>query len=238
MLKLGEIKPGSAIVDMDDVLVYTSNLWYKFIMDKYNIFEPYLDKDVSDNTLYNYKDYFNYPLTRPTYLFSDWLLKKDLSEVDRNIAIEFIFEAYKEHFVDFYDIVKPTNLVQGLNLLFGYKHFKIDRLYIVTRTLTGFESGKTKCIQRLFSPIINNVEILFLERFEKKSDVVKDIKNISLIIDDELHNIYDYMDNCNENINDSVIMLPLTGYNSPVDPKYLELAKKKNIIIQHYTYDD
>ena len=234
MLKLGEVKPGSMIIDMDDVLVYTVNLWFKYIMDRYELFKSYLNEDVIPDN-YDYITHFNYPLSRPTYLFTDWLLKKDLSMEDQLIGRRFIMEAYHEHINDFYKNVTATPLVDSIISMFKYKDFKFDKIYIVTRTLDNFEKEKTECIRRLFSPIINKVEIIFTEIGEKKSEAIKDIEKVSIIFDDELSNIYDYIDNCN-NIDNCIMMIPTTGYNVPFDNAYNEKIKKHNITVRYYNY--
>lgn len=236
MLKLKNIKPGSMIVDMDDILVYTTNLWFKSIMNKYNIFEPYINKAQIPKD-YTYEKYFNYPLSRLKYTFSDWLLKKDLSIEDQLIARRFIMEAYLE-IDNFYDKVQPTNLAAGLISMFNYKDFNFDKIYIVTRTFDEFTKSKTECIKRLFSPIIKDVSIIFVDPSERKSDAIKNIKNVSIIFDDELSNMYDYLDNCNDNIKNSIMMLPMCGYNMPFDKEYLKKAEEKNIIIRYYNYNE
>lgn len=237
MLKLGEVKPGSMVVDMDDVLVYTVNLWFKYIMDNYKIFKPYLNEDMIPEN-YNYDTHFNYPLSRPCYLFTDWLLKKDLSPEDELVGRRFIMEAYHEQVNYFYKSVTPTPLVESLITMFRYKKFKFDKIYVVTRTFDNFEQTKTDCIKRLFAPILKNVEIRFTDIGESKSDVIKDIENVSMIFDDELSNIYDYLDHSGKNIDNSIMMIPMTGYNTPFDREYEKKANERNIILRYYNYND
>jgi len=237
MLKLGEVKPGSMVVDMDDILVYTTNLWFKYIMDNYEIFKPYLNEDVIPEN-YDYSTHFNYPLTRPCYMFTDWLLKEGLSVEDQLVGRRFIMEAYHEQVNYFYRTVISTPLVDSLISMFKYKNFNFDKIYIVTRTFDNFEKEKIECIKRLFAPIIKDVEIRFTDIGEKKSDVIKDIENVSIIFDDELSNIYDYLDNSGDNINNCVMMMPITGYNTPFDKEYENKAKDRNITLRYYNYND
>lgn len=236
MLKLNNIQPGSMIIDFDDVLVFTTNYWFKCIYDRLSIFEPYIDK-LKIPSDYDYDKYFNYPMTRDTYYFADWLLKKDLDIENSLIGRRFIMEAYLEQYDQFYDKAIKTPLSNSLIYMYNYKDFKFDKIYIVTRTIDDFIKNKTKCIQEMFKSIVNNVEIIFVDLNEKKSDVVKDIPKISLIIDDELNNIYDYIDNLN-NIENAIMLLPITGYNTNISKEYLEKARNKKVNIQYYNYNE
>jgi len=233
MLKLGNVKKGSIVVDMDDVLTYTTNLWFYCVMNNKNLLTKIKPEVIPLN--YNYNDFFNYPLiSRPTYLFSDWLLKESLTEKEKQAAMQDILKVYLNESDNFYKEVITTRLGEFIPTLFKYKHFNFDKVYVVTRTFDIYTDAKIKCIKRILGPIIENVEILFVDINEKKSDVIKDIENISIIVDDELSNMYDYLDNSGDNINDCIMLIPLYSYNSIFDPAYLEKATKRNIMVEYY----
>jgi hypothetical protein len=119
--------------------------------------------------------------------------------------------------------------------MFNYNHFKFNKIYIVTRTFEEFMNAKKDCIKKLFLPIIKDVEIIFTGMTETKSESIKDIEKVSLIIDDELSNIYDYIDHSN-NIDNALVVIPMTGYNTPFSKEYLEKAKEKNLMIKYYNF--
>ena len=234
MLKFEKLSKGSMVIDMDDVLVFTTSLWFKSIVDKREIFEPYFKEGIIPKD-YSYDDKdFYYPMTRPVYNFAEWLLKEDLSTEDELIGRRFIMEAYIE-IHDLYQKVIPTPMVSSLINLFLAKNFNFDKLYVVTRTFEETEIDKINAIKFLFHTIVKDVEIIIVEPLEKKSDAIKDIKKVALIIDDELSNIYDYIVN-SENIDDCVSMIPKTGYNKDFDKEYLKKAEDRNIIVQYYEY--
>lgn len=234
MLKFEKLSKGSMVIDMDDVLVFTTNYWFKCIVDRYEIFKPYIKENIiPEDYDYDGKD-FMYPMDRPTYYFADWLLKEDLSIEDNLIGRRFIMEAYLEQ-NEFYQRALSTPIVSPLIQALKSHWFTFDKLYVVTRTFDEKEKDKIKCIKYLFHQIIDQVEIIFVNANEKKSDAIKDIEKVSLIIDDELSNVYDYLDNC-DNIKNSTIMIPKAGYNSIIDKKYIKKAEDNNIILRHYDY--
>ena len=232
MTKFNNIEKGNIIVDMDDVLVFTTSLWFANLYIHQNRYKSFCKKDIFP-ILFDIDRDFMYPLTRPTYYFNDWLLDESLSDEEKKDIGDLIFKEYTED-KTFYDRVDPTPLVGSLISLVKSKNFKIDKLYVVTRTVEGQEKTKLECIKRIFAPIINKVETIIVDLNEKKSDAIKDIKNIRLIIDDELKNIYDYIDNTD--CNGSIMMIPIAGYNIHFDKEYIKKSEEKNISVQYYNY--
>jgi len=224
-------KKGVAVVDMDDVLTYTTDLWFKYIYDKKEILEKYIDFNKIPSA-YSYEIDPHFPLRRPCYNFAEWLLKKDLSPEDELIGRRFIMEAYLEQ-PDFYKDVKINEkIVETLTGLIKFKRMEVTGICVVTKTFSEFEEAKSDCIKKMFSTVIDKTSIRFVEILEKKSDAIKDIDCVAVIYEDELSNVYDYILN-SSNAENSIIMIPLTGYNCNFDKRYEKLAKSKGIYLKY-----
>ncbi|MCQ2738511.1 MAG: hypothetical protein MJ224_07880 [archaeon] len=236
MLKLDttSIKTGTIVLDMDDVLAFTTSYWFKLIYDRLDVFEPVINKNmIPDDYEYN-KDIY-YPMERPTYYFADWLLKNNLTTDEELFGRKCIMDIFISN-NNIYDYISPAPIIPSIIDMFNNKSFKFDKICIVTRSFDEHYLSKTAFIKRNFASIIDNVEILFTDIDEKKSDVIKNIEHVSLIIDDELSNIYDYIDN-STNIEGSTILIPRTGYNQDISKEYLKKANDKKISVNYYSYN-
>jgi hypothetical protein len=236
---------GTLIIDVDDVIVYTTPCWFKRIMDNFEDFDYYLNDDMIPNFPENYnyynKENFMYPYTRTTYMFNDWLLRKNLSKEDFEEGSKMLMDLHcnNDFYLDF--DLKFTQLADALKTLVRFSAYKFTKIVFVTRvpdaTNKNLKEQKIKMLKDYFSDILKNIEIIIVDKFEKKSDVVKEYKNISAIYDDELFNIYDYIDNLN-NIEGCTFMIPFTNYNMNFSTDYLKKAHDKNAIVKYYKYND
>lgn len=233
---------GTVILDVDDVLFYTTSLWFhKIIEEKFEKIASYLDMSVFDFKFqdYTYEKFLMYNYNRKKYLFSDWLCRKDLTEEQKNFVISEIFECYEN---DFYlnPLLKETELTNSIRHLGRSRQMNVDKIVLVTRTTDKNKDDKLKLLRNTFNNIKSKVEIILVKPHEKKSEAIQEYDNISLIIDDELKNIYDYINN-GENVKDCSILIPAYGYNCIVlnndiifDKEVEEKAKEKNISINYY----
>ena len=231
---------GTIVVDVDDVIIYTTPLWFKRIMDNLDYMDYYLnDEWIPKN--YNYQKDFNYPYIRPTYMFNDWLLRKDLSKEDYEEGSKYIMDFHFNNNFYFDNNLKFTKLAESLCQLVKFSAYQLTKIIFVTRVPDinnkELQNQKIKVLQNYFSNILQNIEIIIVDKNEKKSDIVKEYKNISAIFDDELWNIYDYIDNCN-NLEGCTFMIPYTNYNINFSTDYLKKAHDKNAIVKYYKYND
>lgn len=233
MIKFNNIKSANFVVDMDDVIVFTTSLWFGKICTHRDLFEPYFKKDIIPKD-YDYERYYAYPLLRSEFYFKDWLINPNISKDKIEYINNLILDILRKD-PDFYSQVDPTPIVPALISMVKYKGFKVNKLYIVTRSYDENIQSKKKCIQKIFAPIIDKVEIIIVEPNEKKSDAIKDIPDVRLIIDDELSNIYDYIDN--SNLNQTKIIIPRTGYNINFTKEYIDKAEEKKLDIEYYTFN-
>lgn len=227
---------GVAIIDVDDVLVFTTSLWFDRIVENRSILEPYMKENIIPYN-YNYENNFLYNYGRSTYLFKDWLLREDLNEKEIETASKLINDIHTNN--DFYSDPKlyPTQMASALRRITHFSSMGIDKIFLVTRTMSSTNKQKIEMLKFMFQPIINKIEIILIDLNEKKSDFVNSLsENILLIIDDDLYNIYDYLENC-DNINNSLILIPETGYNTNFDSDKYELSKNKETNIVYYDYN-
>lgn len=233
---------GTIILDVDDVLFYTTSLWFhKIIEEKFEILAPYLNMNVFsfDFNDYSYDKYFLFNYNRKDYLFSDWLLKKDLTEEQKKFAIAEIFNCYENNFY-LNPLLRETELTRTIRHLGKSRQMNIDKIVLVTRTTDNSKEDKLTLLKNTFNNIKNKVEIILVQPHEKKSEAIKEYENISIIIDDELRNVYDYIDN-GENVKDCSILIPSYAYNCEYynedihfDSNMEEKAKEKNIDVCYY----
>jgi len=229
-----------AIVDVDDVIIYTTALWYDRIFNLPDIFEKYVDK----NQLlipYNYNKNFMYNYSRPTYLFSDWLLKKNLTPEEWVEGDKLIMDIVKDsHFYDS-DKLLPSNMLFGIKFLISNNtKNNLEKVIFVTRGFPSSMDSKIKLIREYYKDVMGKIDIITVGRYEKKSEAIQDYKdeNIALLIDDEVHNIVDYLENC-PFIKNCNILIPKYGYNYSEEnmkqlDKALVKAIKNNNEIQYY----
>ena len=84
---------------------------------------------------------------------------------------------------------------------------------------------------------MDKVTIYELEAGEKKSDVIKELNDVSHIYEDEIDNIVDIVDNC-PNLNNMIISVPKYGYNMTIPEETIKKAAERDIDIIRYTEFD
>lgn len=72
---------------------------------------------------------------------------------------------------------------------------------------------------------------------DKKSDVIKELNDVSHIYEDEIDNIVDIVDNC-PNLNNMIISVPKYGYNMTIPEETIKKAAERDIDIIRYTEFD
>ena len=84
---------------------------------------------------------------------------------------------------------------------------------------------------------MDKVTIYELEAGDKKSDVIKELNDVSHIYEDEIDNIVDIVDNC-PNLNNMIISVPKYGYNMTIPEETIKKAAERDIDIIRYTEFD
>lgn len=242
MDRLAKLENNIAVIDVDDVLFFTTSLWFDRVMHCEELLEYAKPEFKKLKETYEYTKDFFYNYKRDKYLFSDWILREDLTEDERTKATDMILNLMKEN--NFYqdDKLKATPLVSALRSMAAFPSINITKYMFVTRTLDGTKDDKIELLKFYFAPILNKIEICLVPRFENKANLLGDCEShIRLIIDDEFSNIFDYLKGC-KNLSDCIILLPETGYNSKLSAEEWneigELTKDRNIEINHYSYEN
>lgn len=228
---------GKCIVcDVDDVLLYTTPLWYKILNDRKHLIKDFIKPNVFLDG-YNYEDHFGYPLSRDEYYFDKWLLRDDISKDDREKCKEIILNCIDEEGFYRNPLLKVTNLAKTLNDMISFKNnFGIEKVYFVTKTTPKDPNrdDKITIIKNLFSNHINKIEIVFVKAHEKKSEFIDSITyEIASIFDDHLENMRDILMNCN-NISNTILMVPQFGWNDKFDESLLKMSQEKNAPLKLY----
>jgi hypothetical protein len=202
-------KPVNIITDCDEILTNISPLWVKKIHDdKSGFFEKYFNrKETFDH---NNPEDIKFVLSRNEFHLNKWMLKKDLKLTDEETKLLFekFYALYDND--EFYEECVPTQMCEGIYKM-SQQRF-VNKIYVVTRTSEGTKEGKRRFIET-FIPS-DKVEIIFVGRNEKKSDYIKELDNVALIMEDELSNIHDIVDNC-KHLSEVDLYIPYTGYNKP-----------------------
>lgn len=231
-----------AIVDVDDIIFYTTSLWYDRIYLHPKNFVDY----INPNKIilpYSYENDFLKIYDRDKFYFSDYFLKEDLSEEEKKAGNKAIMDIYLKD--KFYDSPKllPTAVLFYCKKLLQYPELGINRIVFVTRTFPEHAQAKVDIIRDYYKDVMNSVDIIIVEPDEKKSDAIKEYDNIGIIFDDELKNILDYLENSNH-IQYAMFMIPEYGYNSMSNPnnsemiqKIIDLADKSHNEIHYYKPD-
>lgn len=229
----------TAIVDVDDVIFYTTSLWYDRIFLNPGKFKEYVDPD-KIILPYNYEKDFLKIYDRECYYLSDYILKKDLSPEKKKEGEKAIMDIYLKD--SFYNSNKllPASILFYIKKLLQYKELGINKVVFVTRTFPEHSKSKVEIIRDYFKDVMSDIDIIIVEPNEKKSDVIEEYNDIALIFDDELKNILDYLEN-SKHIKYAQFMIPEYGYNSMNNPnnkeiieKIIKLAEESNNTIQYY----
>jgi phosphoglycolate phosphatase-like HAD superfamily hydrolase len=214
------------VVDCDEVLTDISPLWVQKIIENRDYFDKYFD--LPETFDYNTEEGYKFVLSRPTFHLNKWLLKEGI-----NLTTDQEAELFKKFFdlydnADFYSECSPTRMAEGIYKLSLQKY--VDKIYIVTRTSEGTRESKETFLRNFLSS--PKFEIVFVGKEEKKSDYIKKLDNVKIIVDDELSNIHDIMDNC-DNLNEVDFYIPYTGYNEP-DADLFDKADEKKFKLLYY----
>jgi predicted AlkP superfamily phosphohydrolase/phosphomutase len=214
------------VVDCDEVLTNISPLWVQKIHDNREKFEKYFNLFNS----FDHKNEEDYEkvLSRSEFYLNKWLMKEGLiltKEEEKKLFKEF-FDLYDND--DFYMECEPTKMCEGIYKL-SLQSF-VDKIFVVTRTTEGNKKSKERFINAyLNSP---KVEIIYVGSNEKKSDYIKKLSNVKMVVEDELKNIHDIIDNC-KNLEYCDIYVPYTGYNQP-DADLFEKADENKFKLLYY----
>lgn len=235
-----EISNDKAIIcDVDDVLLFTVPFWYNLIIRSRNDFHPYInDKYLNLPNKYNYrnKDDFFSIMKRNTYDLTEALLKEEVKDknIIDNVRKSILDLINTDKFYLSPNLIPNHNLIDSLNLILKKKSFGIEKLYLVTKSLSSNADGKIKLLQKLFINNLDKVEIVIVNVDENKSDFINTIpEDIVMIFDDDLKNLYDVILNCN-NCKDINFMIPEYGFNSEIEEDMQNKAKLKGINILYY----
>ncbi|ALN97895.1 hypothetical protein Bp8pS_216 [Bacillus phage vB_BpuM-BpSp] len=219
----------NVVVDCDEVLTDISPLWTQKIYENRDYFDKFFNLEESFD-MSNPEDYKKI-LSRKDFYLNKHFMKNDLSEEDKKEVQEKFMELYDNE--EFYSECFPTKAFA--NLLNMKQGKLVEKIYVVTRTTEKTKQSKEEFI-RMYSTIIgsDDLEIINVGTNEKKSDYIKDLPNIGMVIDDELKNINDIIDNC-PNIwnNEVVFFVPYTGYNEPTAELY-DKVDEKEISLMYY----
>lgn len=224
------------VIDCDEVLVRISPkwVWKMHLPENYPIFEEHLQ--VSKK--FDLEKHYDVIMGRTKFQVYEWLKRECIdSEVSQSEILE-IKEKCLRLYDDptFYDDLKPTALGDSLATLANNRN--VEKISIVTRNL--YESSgksKTRFIQRLFKSSMDKVTIYELEAGDKKSDVIKELNDVSHIYEDEIDNIIDIVDNC-PNLSNMIISVPKYGYNMTIPEETIKKAAERDIDIIRYTEFD
>lgn len=214
------------VSDFDDVLTYIAPKWFKKIMENKEYFKKFLNlpENFSPNQANNI-------LYRNEFYLDRFLLKKlPFDEKELEECFKKLNDIYIED-PNFYDDLLPSAIARSLSITLGQSMVK--KLYIVTRSVESNFDSKQALIQRMFASNMNKVEVVFIDKNEKKSDFIKTLSRVDLLIDDELKNIYDILENC-ENVRNADIYIPSMGYNKPTK-KLRELVESTQNTLTYYT---
>lgn len=216
------------VTDNDEILTDISPLWMEKIYKNKEYFKDYfiLNRDNFDRT--NIKDYL-YVMLRNKFYLNEWLKRKDIiltKEKEKEVFNKF-YSLYDNP--NFYPHCYPTKMCEGIYKL-GLQNF-IENIYVVTRTTENTKESKENFIKR-YLPLHNKVKIIFVKENEKKSSYIKNIDNIGLLVEDELSNIEDILDNC-DNLTNSLFYIPKLGYNIPTKD-ILFKAENKKVQLNYY----
>lgn len=222
-------KPSIIVSDFDDVLCYMTPKWFDKIMQNREIFENHLNLPKKYNKVMS-----NNILLRDEFYFDGFLFKKDVKFSDEEI-IDIKNKMYELYVNDrnFYDDLLPSAMGRSLSLALGQS--MVEKLYVVTRSSPNHHQTKETFIHRLFANNMDKVEIVYIDidRNEKKSDFIKNLPRVDMLLEDELKNIYDILENCN-NVKNMDIYIPSCGYNKPTS-KLRELVDKNQNTLTYYS---
>jgi len=215
------------VLDCDDCIALISPKWFNEIYKNKDHFEKFFDFSFIEN--FNLETDFIKVLYRNEFYLNKWLLRDDI-DIDNKEFEEITNDMISLYDTkDFYDDLFKCKIGIAFSNLSMQKF--ITKVTILTRSTQNNQNSKNRFLYRNFINSFNKVEIIHIKNEEKKSDIVKDLKNVSIILDDELGNIEDYIKNCN-NLENTEILIPKYGYNI-VDDKLLDLSLEKNINLNY-----
>lgn len=217
------------IVDCDEILVNISPKWVRGIVEKRDIFEPYLDLTEVDKALLRGEIPFkNLVMNRPEYYLNKWLKRPDVDEMPEEIFEEFM---KIHHTKGFYEDLNLTKMGVAIGQLTN--HPSVIKTYVVSKIGRGAVETCLDSKTRLIQSIIPNqkLEIIYVPAEEKKSDYIVsiDIKN-GFIFDDENRNLLDYLES---GVSECNFYIPRLGYNRP-PMRLLEMADENKVSVSYY----
>jgi hypothetical protein len=174
-------------------------------------------------------------LSRPDFYLDRWLIRKEVfdnhtEEEVANMQSKMMDLYNLDEY--YYDDLQPTSLAKGI--AFTLKQPILKKVTVVSRVTSRNTESKERFIKRLFSGSMNKVDIYYVEKGEKKSDVISNLgMNINAIYEDEVSNINDIIKNCN-NFTNGQILIPSYGYNQEIPDETRLLADSKGIEIKHF----
>lgn len=207
-MMFGGQQPINIVTDCDEVLTDISPLWVSKIHEEREFFKKYFFLNETFNHM-GREDYRKV-LERFEFHLNKWMRKPNLNlsaDEEKHLFDKF-YSLYDNN--EFYDECIPTKMAEGMYKLSLQRY--VNKIYIVTRTSEGTRDSKEKWLKTHFAG--PKFEIIFVGRDEKKSDYIKNIENVKMIVEDELSNIHDIVDNC-PNLKEVDLYIPSTGYNQP-----------------------
>lgn len=220
-------KKSHIVLDCDECLALISPKWFDKIMKNRDYFDKYFDLPESFNLEKDYYKIFN----RNTFFLNEWLFKKN-----NNFTEEEAFECLMKMFElydckDFYDDIPTNEMTRAFTILATQKMVK--NITIVTRSTGNNRESKEKFIFNIFANSFDKVDIVHVERDQSKSSIIKELKDVALVLEDEPANIMEILMNC-PNLEYTDFYIPYYGYNKNLNPEIIKLAEKNNNQLKYY----
>ena len=228
------------VLDVDEVIVNITPKWvYKIYQHKedftefFDLSQPYDPSKEQDALRVLYRN---------NYYLDHWLLK---DEIDPATIHRPTYEKVVEKMIDlynvdnFYDDLKPTPLVNGLLSALSKKKQILSKIIIISKVAGEHsEASKTRFLKETFSSYMDKVDIYYVDKKEKKSDVLKALpkdekERIAAVYEDYNNNIVDLL--TNGDLRTVQIFSPSFRYNLP-NTKYLNLLKEYDCQLHRYSY--
>lgn len=216
------------VLDCDDCIALIAPKWFNEIYKNKDHFEKYFDFSFIGK--FNLRDDFIKIMDRNEFFLNRWLLRNDIEISDKefkNISNDMISLYDTKNFYD--DLFRSK-----LGITFGNISMQkfITKVTILTRSTKNNRNSKNIFLYKNFINSFNKVDIIHIDNNEKKSDIVKNLKDVSLILDDEIGNIEDYVNNC-DNLEGTEILIPRYGYNKNISKELFEKSQEKNINLNY-----
>ena len=223
------------IVDMDGVLCHIDTKWVGKMHEPANF--DYFNKFLRLSKDFDPRLHDVTVFSRPDFYLDKWLVRKDIFDKFSDSEVTEMRERMMSLYNDddtFYDNLFPTDL--GKAIAFTLKQPILKKVTVVSRVTSNNTASKERFIKKLFTGSMNKVDIYFVEKNEKKSDVINNLNGskINAYYEDEISNVDDVIRNCKD-FKDSQLFIPSYGYNTVIPEETKMLAQSKGIEFKYYS---